>query len=295
MPSIKDSHNELIGTRHLAQLPEGGKRAYQIMHANPPLIQDLKTVAKRFEKAVNSADSVTIATGFPVRGTFETDGPIGAFILGNFLLQQGFSVNITSESELLEAMTQFPWDRSVFSCISFTPTSHLKNISEFFISIERPGQNSQKICHNMRGDDISSMIYNIEDRLEEKPPKYWLAIGDGGNELGLGTLKERIQEVIPFGKKCNCPCDGGIAVERRSSDYVLGMTSNLTALMLTLELAIRFHVKWVYTWETEKELLRILNSHNIIDGVTGQLNSVDGFKPSLTKEIIRHMQTLYND
>ena len=136
MPSIKDSHNELIGTRYLAQLPEGGKRAYQIMHVNPPLIQDLKTVAKRFEKAVNSADSVTIATGFPVRGTFETDGPIGAFILGNFLLQQGFSVNITSEPELLNAMTKFPWEVSGISHLSFIPTPDLKKISEVFISIK---------------------------------------------------------------------------------------------------------------------------------------------------------------
>ncbi|MHA1672853.1 MAG: glutamate cyclase domain-containing protein [Promethearchaeota archaeon] len=295
MPSIKVSHNELIGTSYLAQLPEGGKRAYQIMFANPPLIQDLKTVAESFEDAIKSSKSITIATGFPVRDTFETDGPIGAFILGNFLLQQGLSVTIICEPELLDAMAEFPWYKSGSTKFSLTLTSIIRRMSEVFISIERPGQNLKGISHNMRGEDITSLIVNIEEQLMKYPPDYWLAIGDGGNELGLGALKGRIQEVIPFGKKCNCPCEGGIAVEKSASDYLLGMTSNLATLMFTLELANLFHVKWEYAWETEINLLRILNSYNIVDGVNGELNSVDGFKPSLTKEIIRNMQTLYKD
>ncbi|TFH28049.1 MAG: DUF4392 domain-containing protein, partial [Promethearchaeota archaeon] len=225
--------------------------------------------------------------------SFETDGPIGVFILGNFLIQQGISVSIICEQGLIDAMEEFPWYSSDSSLLKFTSPPNLKNISGVFISIERPGQNFRKIYHNMHGEEISSLIANIEDRMGEFPLAYWLAIGDGGNELGLGALKERIQEVIPFGKKCNCPCEGGIAVEKCASDYVLGMTSNLTTLMLTLELAQRFHVKWEYSWKTETVLLNILNSHKIFDGVTGGLNSVDGMNPLLTKEIIRNMHTLY--
>ncbi|MHA1519179.1 MAG: glutamate cyclase domain-containing protein [Promethearchaeota archaeon] len=295
MPSIIDSHNELIGSRYLPRLPKGGKRAYKIMHTNPQLIQNLLAVAERFEKAIKSADSITIATGFPVYDTFETDGPIGTYILGNFLIQQGYSVNITSEPALLEAMEHFPWDGASFSHLSFTPTSQLKKSSEFFISIERPGQNFEKIYHNMRGDDISSLIYDLDDTLMKFPPKYWMAIGDGGNELGLGALQERIQEIVPFGKKCNCPCGGGIAVEKRATDYVLGITSNLAALMLTLELALKFSVNWKYRWETEKLLLKILNSHKIIDGINGEFNSVDGISPILTKEIVQNMNALYDN
>jgi hypothetical protein len=38
-----------------------------------------------------------------------------------------------------------------------------------------------------------------------------VAVGDNGNELGLGRLADAVRRAIPHGDRCVCPCGGGTA------------------------------------------------------------------------------------
>ncbi|RLI64418.1 MAG: hypothetical protein DRO88_07365 [Promethearchaeia archaeon] len=276
----------LIGAPYIDELPIGAKRAYKITQILPILIQPVKDIAQRLYKSIQKESNLGILTGFPIQGTFETDGPLGAFILGDFLASRRIQVNLILESPLKQKIQQLPWNNSARNYIKFTSISQLDKIPPVMISIEYPGQNIKGICHNMKGYPLSQHIFDIESMIDSEPPKYWLGIGDGGNELGLGKIRSRIIKVIKFGKSCRCECGGGIAAFRSSNEFLLGITSNLASLIITYELSILFGETLKYSWKKETQLLARLNSLGIIDGITGKFGTVDSIPPQLAKKII---------
>lgn len=82
------------------------------------------------------------------------------------------------------------------------PVSHV-------ISIERCGPRADGRTHNSRGFDISAVNAPLHELFSGGP---WtkIGIGDGGNELGMGSLPRSLVEAnIPNGEKVACaiPCD----------------------------------------------------------------------------------------
>lgn len=286
-------NDHLEGIAFMTELPEGSKRITNILRHKPPLTQNLPFIASQLLDHIKKYQSITITTGFPTFGTFETDGPVGAFLLGNFLSENEINVQITTEQSLLDVMKRLPWTDTPNSSLEFINIANLTDIGEILVSIERPGQNIQGIYHNMKGNAITSLIDDIETKIDENLPKYWLSIGDGGNELGLGALKSRIQAVIPYGRMCKCSCGQGIAVEKNASDYLLGITSNIATLILIFELAHQMGTTFDYSWKREVELLKILNQNKIIDGVTGESGTVDGIDPRLMQKILKSISHFF--
>ena len=82
------------------------------------------------------------------------------------------------------------------------------------ISIEAPGANDVGVYHNAGGLDVSA--------LEAKSVVLWeklraldvpsVAIGDLGNEIGMGKIADHIRSFVPFTAhgECSCGCKGGI-------------------------------------------------------------------------------------
>ena len=80
-------------------------------------------------------------------------------------------------------------------CIrSFRPTH--------FISLERPGKALDGHYHNMRGETIDDMITDSALFLSEARAfgAETISIGDGGNEMGMGTYRHEIEAHVPCGK-----------------------------------------------------------------------------------------------
>ena len=87
------------------------------------------------------------------------------------------------------------------------------------ISIEAPGANDVGVYHNAGGLDVSA--------LEAKSVVLWeklralgvpsVAIGDLGNEIGMGKIADHIRSFVPFTAhgECSCGCKGGGHAHRR--------------------------------------------------------------------------------
>jgi D-glutamate cyclase len=72
------------------------------------------------------------------------------------------------------------------------------------ISIERCGRSADGAARNMRGEDIGSYTAPLDDLFSAGP---WetIAVGDGGNEIGMGTLsRSLIGRHVAHGERIAC-------------------------------------------------------------------------------------------
>ena len=109
-----------------------------------------------------SNNTVLIGTGFPVDDTFETDGPVGAIALYRAIESMGAKPIIVAGVPLVDRIAD---DFSVYK-ISVGKARHLEAEQALealkpclIISIERPGMTADGKYRNMRGEDISCLLY----------------------------------------------------------------------------------------------------------------------------------------
>jgi len=140
--------------------------------------------------------TVLIGTGFPVGKTFETDGPVGAIALYQGLEVLGAKPVIACADPLAEALAP---DYRILR-LDCTPVAGgepaasawlAANKPAAVISIERPGLTADGRYYNMRGEDISPRC-GIFDPFLTRAACPTIAIGDGGNEIGMGKIADAI-------------------------------------------------------------------------------------------------------
>lgn len=142
--------------------------------------------------------SVGIITGFYVpSGTppaAETDGPVGAALLAGALPQVGIPCRLITDEPCRATCaaalhgTDVPLDvvplgGSVDDAIVLWRRIGVTHA----LSIERCGRSADGAPRNMRGEDISAFTTPL-DELFLAGPWQRIAIGDGGNEIGMGAL-----------------------------------------------------------------------------------------------------------
>ncbi len=136
--------------------------------------------------------TVIIGTGFPVAGTFETDGPVGAMALHQALAALGARPVIACSNPLSHALTA---EYEVLQlCAGDLPSAqaearrHLQALQpQAIVAIECPGLTTDGRYYNMRGDDITEHC-NLFDPFITLADCPTIAIGDGGNEIGMGNI-----------------------------------------------------------------------------------------------------------
>ncbi len=152
---------------------------------------------------LDSEGPVIILTGFYVKGSWETDGPPGAVAIGRALEALGREVTYVTDgaTPMLRGLVGEPENK----VREFPVADHeaSKAIAEVFleelkpglaISIERCGMTREtKLYLNMRSVDISEHTAKL-DYLFEGVEKT-VAIGDGGNEIGMGSVYDHIPAV----------------------------------------------------------------------------------------------------
>ena len=84
------------------------------------------------------------------------------------------------------------------------------------IAVEASGPNALGVCHNAVGQDVTALQAR-SDVLWEKlradgVPN--IAIGDLGNEIGMGTIAAHIRRYVPFTDKGECQCGCGLPKKR---------------------------------------------------------------------------------
>jgi len=153
--------------------------------------------------------TVLIGTGFPVADTYETDGPVGAIALYDCLQAIGASPVIVCGKPLSKSLAQ---DYRVLSIAvgnlgdweAETAVALEELKLEAVVSIERPGLSADGAYFNMRGEDITDRCacFDYFVKLASCPT---IAIGDGGNEIGMGNVSEALQDldIIPATTGCD--------------------------------------------------------------------------------------------
>lgn len=157
----------------------------------------------------NCRGTVLIGTGFPVVDTFETDGPVGAIALYDVLEYIGAKPILVCGGPLAKALAD---DYRVHEIgvgnIANGEQEAREGLAklnpEVVISIERPGLSAEGGYFNMRGEDISPRCacFDYFVTLAECPT---IAIGDGGNEIGMGNIREAIEglDIVPAATTCD--------------------------------------------------------------------------------------------
>ena len=143
-----------------------------------------------------------------------------------------------------------------------------------FISIERPGSAADGRCYNMAGTDITARCGGAEPYLA-KANCPTIAIGDGGNELGMGNVLDSLSKlnIQPAVSTCD--------------ELVVADVSNWAAYALCA----------VTHWLTDSkhsaehridEDLAYLVARGAIDGVTGEATPPeDGFPAAEGERLMR--------
>ena len=97
------------------------------------------------------------------------------------------------------------------------------------ISVECPGANENGVYHNAAGLDVTELEAKQDVLFEKLQRKGVLniAIGDLGNEIGMGAIHDTLEAYIPYAAKgtCRCGCGGGIAVRTKADNIITATVS----------------------------------------------------------------------
>ncbi len=205
----------------------------------------------------NCTGHVFIGTGFPVVDTFETDGPVGTIALYDALETLGAAPIIVCGRPISEALA------SNYRVLEIRVGDHdqrehealmalYEYLPEAVVSIERPGQAADGGYYNMRGESISARTACFDSFMNmARCPT--IAVGDGGNEIGMGKVSEALKDlnIVPAATGCD--------------ELIVADVSNWGAYGI---------ISFLSVWN-DRDLLKEINPLNILEHIS-EFGSVDG-------------------
>lgn len=246
--------------------------------------------------SLKSATHALVLTGFPVLlpqgAPGETDGPPGAANIAAALLALGVPVTLVTDpwSQALVAAARdarapkaglavIPFEGAAAHCAALIDKARPSHI----IAIERPGQ-CGGAYHNMRGADISHVVSDTDSLFDSKSAVK-IAIGDGGNELGMGALRQQVLESVPGGEH--------IVADRGCDFALVAGISNWWGWGLGALLSVACGRDLLPSDAQEAALLDAVVAAGGVDGVSGQrVATVDGLPLSASLAVLGRIRTL---
>lgn len=248
-----------------------------------------------------SATRVFLLTGFPVRKPDEsfmgeTDGPSGTANLAAAFAALGCGVTVITDSPsygLLQAALQVRAPHAaLFQLPDSDPAGFIRQLFSDFrpshlITLERPGKAEDGHYYNMRGQIIDDMITDSDSffPIAREHGVTVVSIGDGGNEMGMGTFRRFIEQDVPFGARI-CAA--------QSADLTLASgVSNWWGFGIASLLSIKSGKNLLPTPEEETLLLQRVVEAGGIDGATKEsAMTVDSLPLSVHLDILRQTTEL---
>jgi len=165
------------------------------------------------------------------------------------------------------------------------------------ISIERQGANAKGVYHYGRGEANKREIMAKVDLLFEEAKSrgiLTIGIGDGGNELGMGRIKDLIRERVPYGGKCQCPCGIGMAPEFVPDVLICATVSNWGAWGIEACLAaVTGNTHVLHEPTLELEVIRACTDAGGVDGLTAFIEPlVDALPAQMCANIVEILQAI---
>lgn len=232
----------------------------------------------------NIQGPVLIGTGFPVTDTFETDGPVGAIALYEALEKLGaepwlacgppLSQRIAEDYRVIELAA-----RNVADAAAEAKANLEKFKPAAVISIERPGLSADGCYYNMRGEDITprSAFFDAYMDLADCPT---LAIGDGGNEIGMGNIREAIATLDINAAETGC------------DELLVADVSNWGAYGIIALLGL-WQGRDLLAEVAPLDILEYLSERGSVDGVTRENTlTEDGLEATEGQEVLAELRQL---
>ncbi|XP_040497459.1 D-glutamate cyclase, mitochondrial isoform X1 [Ursus maritimus] len=273
----------------------------------------------RASLSLSHARAVLVTTGFPTHFNHqppeETDGPPGAMALAAFLQALGKPVSMIVDLRAVslfknlveEAVeqgvlkTQIPiltfqggpaGAAQAFLCKDGDPKSPR---FDHLVAIERAGRAADGNYYNARKMNIKHLVDPIDDLFlatQKIPGISSTGVGDGGNELGMGKVKEAVKRHIRNGDVIACDVEADFAVITGVSNWGGYALACVLYILNSCEVHRRYLRKAVgpsrvpgeQNWTQalpsvakEEKMLGILARHKVRSGVSGIVGmEVDG-------------------
>jgi hypothetical protein len=245
--------------------------------------------------ALAGAERVIIVTGFNVPpGLPETDGPPGAAVLGRALRLLGADVRYVTDrapadplAAALQALDE-PAEVDVYPDLPGAARLILERENPtHLISIERPGRCRSGDYLSARGESIAKWNLPLDDlflvahalRAKKKAAVTTLAIGDGGNEIGMGSARARIARA----GKLMARIASVVAVDH----LVVAGTSNWGAYGVVAALERLRGRLLLHTGAIERQLIARCVDAGAVDGITRKREpTVDGLGAEIHAGIV---------
>lgn len=300
----------------LISLDLGGRGVEQLFaSAREQIGKPLVGAAADALLAVKPGDNVIVTTGSVSRAWLsptigENDGPAGlAAVVRALVLARNATCTVLIEETLrgpMEAilteagLTVLPYwqvvqankDKSLATvCVESFPVTDEeapKAANELLdsrqpsllFSTERVGRNKNGIYYSMRGINYgmerARIDFVFDEALRRGIPT--VAVGDGGNEIGMGLVNDAVQKAVKFGNEGACECGGGIGAVTPADVLVTAACSNWGCYAIVAAMAAREkNAHLLHTPEMEGRLLRRGVNVGLINSVEGITDAnVDG-------------------
>ncbi|XP_036171462.1 D-glutamate cyclase, mitochondrial isoform X1 [Myotis myotis] len=269
--------------------------------------------------SLSHAHAALLTTGFPTHFSHEppeeTDGPPGAIALAAFLQALGKGVSMIVDRRALslfqklveEAVEQGVLKTPVpiltyqggsagaaqaFLCNERDPKSPR---FDHLVAIERAGRAADGNYYNARKMNIKHLVDPIDDLFlvaQKIPGISSTGVGDGGNELGMGKVKEAVKSHIRNGDVIACDVEADFAVIAGVSNWGGYALACALYILNSCEVHGRYlrkatgpsHAPGEQRWTEalpsvakEEKMLSILVQHRVRSGVSGNVGmEVDG-------------------
>lgn len=222
----------ILGNFERSLLEDPGKRGIAHLFVKCDLLKSVLLLSH--------SKKVAITTGFPANVELpeknETDGICGALSMCQALLALGKQVTLisdqSSESVLrscVQKMVSLGALKIHVPVVSFKDAKDLVKgsqndypVYDCFVSIERCGRSADGTYRTMGKKDISALVDPIDDLFvyaASNPLVGTIGIGDGGNEIGMGKVKDEVVQNINYGDVIACQTSTDFLVSTGISDW----------------------------------------------------------------------------
>jgi hypothetical protein len=258
--------------------------------------------------AASPAPRIALITGFFVPGgdppAAETDGPAGAALVALGFIRAGLICRLATDT-LCQSACQAALDCAGASDVpidAVAPGGSTDDVRDLWrrqgvdwvIAIERCGPGKDGHPRNMRGTDISAFAAPL-DRLFSAGPWRTIAVGDGGNEIGMGRVPKRlIARHVPLGNTIGCVVPADFLIAAGVSHW--GAYAMLAALAMLRSNWSEAMVSGLTTKLDQSVVEALIRDGPAVDGVSLRREAtIDALGMSVHHEVMVAIREIVNE
>jgi hypothetical protein len=285
-------------------------------------------IARLLTQTLRQDDFVYLITGFVLRPfkKAETDGIIGSVLLARALIQ-AFGVkpvlvcqvenvqaaraiaavcgvhsydSIEEIRDLPKALAVIPFTKDRAEAELQADALLAQALPAAVVSVEAPGANAQGEYHNATGLNMTELEAKLDvlfTKLQQRGVCS-VAIGDLGNEIGMGAVAGQLERYVPYAGpgRCRCGCGGGIAAASAADHILTATVSDWGCYGLIAALAfLREDPDMMHDARMEEEACLAACRNGMIDMYGDLIPAIDGFGLAINTSIVTLMRELVRE